>query len=95
MVPRGLTTCAFDDDEYGELSEEVRRGLRDIRDYDRTGSSFISHDASDLDRERVARLKANGAGIICWTIRSRAEETAARKFADNITFEGYAAPLQI
>jgi hypothetical protein len=29
--------------------------------------------------------------VFCWTIRSAAMETQARKIADNITFEGYRA----
>jgi len=29
--------------------------------------------------------------IICWTVRSPAQETEARRIADNITFEGYPA----
>jgi hypothetical protein len=36
-------------------------------------------------------LKAQGAAILCWTIRSPAAEQQARQVAHNITFEGYAA----
>ena len=65
--------------------------LREIPDYDRTGSSFISHEAADLTRPRVTDLRAKGAAILCWTIRSPAAEAKARQVAQNITFEGYAA----
>jgi hypothetical protein len=41
----------------------------------------------------VAELKAQGAAILCWTIRSPEAEAKARAVADNVTFEGYAAPL--
>jgi hypothetical protein len=41
----------------------------------------------------VAELKARGVPVLCWTIRSPAEEAAARRVADNITFEGYLPPL--
>ncbi|HEC71772.1 MAG TPA: phosphodiesterase, partial [Roseobacter sp.] len=34
-----------------------------------------------------------GAMVCCWTVRSLEAEISAREFADNITFEGYAAPL--
>ena len=72
---------------------EACNRLRDIPDYDPTGSSFISHEAADLARNRVADLKSRGAAILCWTIRSPEAEAAARKFADNVTFEGYRAAL--
>lgn len=90
-VAVGLTTAAYAPDDYPELLGAVCDHLRDIRDYDRVGASFISHEAEDLARPRVADLKARGAAILCWTIRSPEAEAEARKIADNITFEGYAA----
>jgi hypothetical protein len=92
-IPRGLTTDDFDPAEYASLSGDRRDHLRAIRDYDRVGASFISHKATDLGRRRVGELKRQGAAILCWTIRSRAAETKARKIAQNITFEGYAAAI--
>jgi glycerophosphoryl diester phosphodiesterase len=92
-VPRGLTTEAYDPVLNAPIPAEVCDYLREIPDYDRTGSSFISHQVSDLGRPRVAELKSRGAAILCWTVRSPADEAAARKVADNVTFEGYAAKL--
>jgi len=93
QIPRGLTTSAFDPAGWAPLPPETCDALRPIPDYDRTGSSFISHEAADLTRARVADLKAAGAAILCWTIRSPEAEAAARKVAQNITFEGYPAVL--
>ncbi|GGL56880.1 glycerophosphodiester phosphodiesterase family protein [Wenxinia marina] len=90
-VPRGLTTSAYDPDGWPTLPAGVRDRLRGIPDYDGTGASFISHEAADLSRPRVAELKAAGAAILTWTIRSAAAERAARAVADNVTFEGYPA----
>lgn len=90
-VPRGLTTCAYQQADWPELPDEVFAHLRDIPHYDRVGASFISHLAADLNRPRVAALKDKGAKVLCWTVRSAAQETEARKVAHNITFEGYAA----
>lgn len=92
-VPRGLTTAAFDADYWAHLPAATRDRLRDIPDFERTGAAFVSHQASDLDRARVADLKALGAPILCWTIRSEEAERAARRLADNVTFEGYAAAI--
>lgn len=88
-VPRGLTTAAFAPAEWAPVPPETCERLRAIPDYDRLGASFISHEARDLDRPRVADLKAQGAAILAWTIRSPEEESAARRVADQVTFEGY------
>lgn len=88
--PNGLVTEAFPSDEW-HASEAVLERLREIRDYDRTGSEFITHQVSDLNRPRVAELKRGGATVFCWTVRSPEEERIARTIADNVTFEGYLA----
>ncbi|MCP1169119.1 glycerophosphodiester phosphodiesterase family protein [Limimaricola litoreus] len=88
-LPRGLITCGFEPEEWPELSPRVAARLREIPDYDNLGAGFISHEANDLDRPRVAELRAQGAKLLCWTIRSPEEEEAARRIADNVTFEGY------
>ncbi|MEL6573548.1 MAG: glycerophosphodiester phosphodiesterase family protein [Pseudomonadota bacterium] len=90
-VPRGLVTSAYAPYNWATLPTLVCDTLRHIPDYDRTEACFISHEAADLDRPRVADLKAAGAAILCWTIRSAAEEAKARQIADNVTFEGYLA----
>jgi glycerophosphoryl diester phosphodiesterase len=92
-LPRGLTTEAYDPVLNAPIPAEVCDHLREIPDYDRTRSSFISHQASDLARPRVAELKGQGAKVLCWTIRSPEAEAMARKVADNVTFEGYLSPL--
>lgn len=92
-LPRGITTSAYDPDDWAPLPVDVCDRLRPIPDYDATGSSFISHEGRDLARPRVAELKAQGAVILCWTIRSAADEALARQVADNVTFEGYLPPL--
>ena len=87
-VPRGLTTSAYRPDEW-PLPEATCDQLREIPDYADSGSCFISHEADDLNRPRVAELKAEGAAVLCWTIRSQAEEEIARQVAQNVTFEDY------
>lgn len=91
-VPRGLTTCGYTPEDW-PLSKEACDRLREIPDFERVGASFISHHAADLDRPRVRALHADGVPVLCWTIRSVEAEAEARKLADNITFEGYAAAI--
>lgn len=93
-LPRGLTTSAYDPADWAPLDPAICDRLRAIPDYGPTGSSFISHEAADLARPRVQELKSHGAAILCWTIRSPAQEQAARRIAQNITFEGYPAAIR-
>ena len=89
-VPRGIVTSAYAALNWPELPDgRLRARLRDIPDFDAAGASFISHEVSDLRRPRVAEIKASGAAILCWTVRSAAQEAKARRIAHNITFEGY------
>jgi glycerophosphoryl diester phosphodiesterase len=92
-VARGLTTSAYDPQDWAPMPPAQCDALRAIPDYDRVGASFISHEGRDLLRPRVAALKAEGAAILCWTIRSPEDEAAARNVAQNVTFEGYAAVI--
>ena len=88
-VPRGLTTCAYDPDDWAPVPPGTCARLRGIPDFGPTGASFISHEAADLARPRVGALKAEGAAILCWTIRSAEAEARARAVAHTVTFEGY------
>lgn len=92
-IPRGLTTSAYHPDDWAPLPLAICNRLRAIEDYDPTASTFISHEAADLESPRVAELKERGARILCWTIRSAEQEAQARKVAHNITFEGYPAAI--
>ncbi len=92
-IPRGLVTSPYREKNWPELTDAIRARLRDIPDFDRVEASFISHQADDLLRPRVADLKAQGADIFCWTIRTPQQEALARQVADNVTFESYLAQL--
>jgi glycerophosphoryl diester phosphodiesterase len=90
---RGMTTAAFGADNWPLLPKGTRDRLAKIPDYVANKCSFISHEAADLASERVAELRQRGAHVLCWTIKSAAQEETARKLAENITFEGYAPAL--
>lgn len=91
--PRGIVTCSWGPEDAATVGQARCDHLRAIPDYDRTQSSFISHELADLGFARVAEIKAQGADILTWTVRSPMDEAIARRTAHNITFEGYPAPL--
>jgi len=92
-IPRGLVTCPFTARNWPLLREETRARLRTIPDYDAAGAAFVSHEADDLDSPHLVPLRARGAAILCWTVRSAEAEARARQRADTITFEGYLPQL--
>lgn len=91
-LARGLTSCAFDETEWG-IDAARRDHLAALADFDPLGCAFISHDKADLANPAVGALKARAVPILTWTIRDAAQEAAARRVADNITFEGYRAQV--
>lgn len=50
------------------------------------GADFVSYNFRDLPQRSVAKFKGVKLG---WTVRSQADEATARKYTDNIIFEGY------
>lgn len=92
-LPRGITTSSYQAKHWPELTPEVCDHLREIPDFDRSGSCFISHEVADLASPRVAELRAKGVPILCWTVTSAAMEKEARKIAHNVTFERYLSDI--
>lgn len=90
-VPRGLVGAAWRQTDDPHVPVDTRARLAAIADFDTVGASFLSYDRTDLDLPFVQLRKQQGVPILCWTVRSREQETEARDLADNITFEGYAA----
>ncbi|CTQ48912.1 glycerophosphodiester phosphodiesterase family protein [Jannaschia donghaensis] len=88
-LPRGLVTSDFTPEAWPELTAATRNRLRDIPDYDALGCTFVSHQRETLHMARISDLKARGAHILTWTVRSKAQESEARRVADAVTFEGY------
>lgn len=85
----GLTTCDFSRADWPTIPEKRLAELRPLPDLAKAGASFISHDVADLASPHVATARARGLDVLCWTVKSEAAEVKARKYAQNITFEGY------
>lgn len=91
-IARGLVTESYPPNDWS-LPRATCDRLREIPDFNSSGACFISHEVQDLDRPRVAELREAGVPVLSWTIKSAAQEAKARRFADNVTFEGYLAAL--
>ncbi len=88
-VPRGLVTSPFSKAHWPLVPRARAEELADIPDFEACGACFISHQFQALDMPAVDRIRQGGDPVLSWTIRSEEEEFAARRLADNITFEGY------
>ena len=65
------------------------QGLLDWLGYAYTHSGVLAS-ALAMDKTRAKdAFRAAGLPVLCWTVRSAAEEAEARAVAQNITFEGY------
>ena len=69
-----------------DLDRRLIQSAIDPRDW---GGSFVSHGLWDAGAPWLPALAAAGVDILSWTIRSPADEARARRYAGNITFEGY------
>ncbi|MEY8801211.1 glycerophosphodiester phosphodiesterase family protein [Leisingera sp. XS_AS12] len=92
-LARGLVTSAYVPQDWPELPEATCDHLRGIPDFHRSHSAFISHEASDLARPLVQRMRSEGVPVLCWTVTSAAQGAAVQALADNVTFERYLPPL--
>lgn len=87
-LPRGLVTDDFNARDW-KASEDRLAALASIKDFERVGASFVSHDRRSLNKPPILELKSRGVPVLCWTVRSPEEEAEARNIADNVTFERY------
>lgn len=88
-IARGLVTDPFTKEDWPDVPDNRRQDHSEITMFRHLDASFISHNVDDLGSQHVARLKSEGAKILCWTVKSQSVEDTARTIADNITFEGY------
>lgn len=88
---RGITADRAVDSYYNVLSVERRLELRTFSHLARTRPHFVSFYFRELPYAPVQRIRAAGHPVITWTIRTEEQARMARRYSDQITFEGFAA----
>jgi glycerophosphoryl diester phosphodiesterase len=86
---RGIAADRAADSYYDFLPMERRLELRTFSHLARTKPHFISFDYRELPFAPVAEFRAAGGPVITWTINSPEAATMARRYCDQITFEGF------
>jgi glycerophosphoryl diester phosphodiesterase len=91
MTVRGIVADRTTDAYYAHLPLARRIEMRSFSHAMRTQPHFVSFCAAELPFQPIGSLRAAGLPIISWTIRTRAQAGHARRYSDQITFEGFAA----
>jgi hypothetical protein len=82
----------YDAQEFPGLSQAQCDGLSRFTHAFETRPDFLSWRASDLPQPMCELARAcAGMPVMAWTIRSAEQAAAARRHADQIVFEGFAA----
>ena len=87
-VPRGIVAERESVMEM-RLALARRLELRHLSHVDRSRPHFLSYHAEGLPYGPARAVRQAGLPVICWTVRDAAAASRARRYADQITFEGY------
>jgi glycerophosphoryl diester phosphodiesterase len=88
---RGIVADRTTGPEYCLLPLSRRLELRQFSHGARTQPHFISFHWRDLPYAAVNRFRSLGGPVITWTIRTPEQATLARRYSDQVTFEGFRA----
>lgn len=88
---RGFITDRALDGYYNVLPERYRRELRTLSCLSRMAPHFVSVDVNQLPWAPIVELRNAGMPVICWTVRTPEQVRIARRYTDQVTFEGYLA----
>ena len=88
---RGITADRTIDREYQLLPLSKRVAMRNFQHLPKTRAHFVSFNYAELPFEPVSEIRAAGHPIITWTIKSAEAAAQARRWSDQITFEGFMA----
>jgi glycerophosphoryl diester phosphodiesterase len=88
-----VAQASYDDPDWDSLKPEQKRDLTTFEHFDRLRPDFLSWNVDDLPHKVPFLMKElNGTPVMAWTVRNAAQREAARKWADQIVFEGKGRP---
>ena len=90
-VPRGIVAeASYDRPDYAHLPFERRRAMAAFTYFDQVRPDFISFCAADLPSPAPFLCRSElGLPVVGWTIRSPDQARDARRWVDQIIFEGF------
>ncbi|MBV8104929.1 MAG: glycerophosphodiester phosphodiesterase [Hyphomicrobiales bacterium] len=88
-----VAQASYDDPAWDVLTPEQKCDWTTFEHFDRLMPDFLSWRVDDLPHKVPFLMKElNGAPVMAWTVRNAAQREAARKWADQIVFEGEGRP---
>ncbi len=88
-LPRGMVADRINNPSWVFLPLARRIELRYLTHLERTRPHFLSFDVLGLPWPPVRRFRDRCGPVLCWTVRSAEQAALARRYCDQITFEGY------
>jgi glycerophosphoryl diester phosphodiesterase len=88
---RGIVSMSDygDDPETLHLSKEAMRRLTDLLHFDESRPDFLSWHVGDLPCAAPFFGRLLGLPLMTWTVRTAEQATRARRYADQMVFEGF------
>jgi hypothetical protein len=74
---------------HARLDVARRLELRHFGHLDRSRPHFLSYDVDGLPYGPARAFQQAGLPVICWTVRDAQSASRSRRYADQITFEGF------
>lgn len=90
--PRGIVAeASYDHGDYAALPPERRRAMAGLLHWSDTEPDFLSYHVNDMPNAASFFPRRLGAPVMCWTVRTPAQVEIARRWADQMVFEGFTA----
>lgn len=90
-ILRGLDSYAYADETAMKMAPEQRKAYAALEHVAIAKPHFLALSVDMLPSPRAAEMRAAGAPVVAWTVRSAAEWDGLRDCCDNLIFEGFAA----
>jgi glycerophosphoryl diester phosphodiesterase len=88
-----VAQASYGEPDWDFLTPEQKRDWTTFEHFDRLRPDYLSWNVDDLPHKVPFLMKElNGAPVMAWTVRNAAQHEAARKWADQIVFEGEGRP---
>lgn len=88
--PLGIVAEAnFDHPEWSKIPAAQRREMGHLLHWDRTKPDFVSWSVRDLPHAAPFFARKLEAPVMSWTVRTPQQIEAARRWADQMVFEGF------
>ena len=88
-IPRGMVADSFTADEWKSIPALRRMALRHLAAAPLVAPALVAYGVHDLPADAPLLLRHLGTPLLAWTVRTEADRAIARRYADQIIFEGF------